>query len=119
MKSIKKKLTRIFQDENDLVSYIENELYYYRDRLFNDYHELEDGAFKFFREQFESDKDFQDYLNKFGGDINIEKIGSVTYDIETDFVFITKVEAVYYEAYIDSGVSAESYFYGYIFKDGI
>jgi hypothetical protein len=97
-------------NKNELISQIEANNYYYRDNNFDDYATLEKSTNEFFKSITADYDDVDEYYVKFGG-VSIERVGvEKFYNEEGNTTFTVN----FYEGWIDSGVPAEDYFYGYI-----
>lgn len=84
----------------DVVELVNANNYYYKDNEFNDYFELKEAA----EEHFKS-------FDLPSGEVHLDKVKTEKYFVEE---VNTTVTVEFYEAYIDSGVSKEDYFYGFI-----
>lgn len=96
-----------------LQAKIEIENHYYRDGFYESYSDLENGAKSFFEDVTSDYENKEAYYNSFGG-VHIRRVKSESYfNEETNLVETVE----FYEGYIDSGVSADSYFYGFIITE--
>ena len=95
------KTLNTIQDLKDLVN---NNNYYYKNNEFSDPFYLIESA----------DEYFKSFAN---GDSNYSTEGFFIDKVKTEKYLIEEVNATvtvdFYEAYIDSGVNAEDYFYGF------
>lgn len=105
------------KNESELINKVEADNYYYRGQNFDNYFELKEYAEKFFNEITEDYEDREGYYSMFGlkaGECHLEKTRTESYfNEETNCVNTVH----FYEAYIDSGVPADSYFYGFYITD--
>lgn len=101
------------KNTTELIDLINSENYYYNGNDYENYNDLEEAANNFFNEITEDSDDKEKYYSDFGlkvGECFVREVKSETYYNEESNCTNT---VKYYEAYIDSGVDAESYFYGY------
>ena len=97
----------------ELQQLIEQEDFYYRGKRFESHSEIENAANEFFNENTAEYEDREKYYNSFGLDVGecfTSEVKVESYD-GNDLNCLYKVH--FYECYIDSGSSAEDYFYGY------
>ncbi len=102
-----------FNTLEELVEFIGNENYYYNGNNFETYSELEEDANKYFNDTTEDYEDREKYYTEFGlkvGECHLECKKKEKYYIEESN---TTATVHFYEAYIDSGVPEENYFYGF------
>lgn len=102
-----------FNTVEELVKFIGNENYYYNGNNFETYSELEENANEYFNSITEDYEDREDYYSEFGlkvGECHTKAVKPKKYYIEENN---TTATVNFYEGYIDSGVPAEDYFYGF------
>ena len=89
----------------DVIELVNANNYYYRDNEFKDLLYLMESAEEYFKSFANEDSNF-----------NAEEV--IIDKVKTEKYFVDEVNATvtvdFYEAYTDSGVSAEDYFYGFI-----
>lgn len=101
-------------NEIELVSQINSNNYYFNGNNFENYSSLKNAAENFFKSILEDyDGDVEEYYQRFGG-LHIEKVRVEKFFNEEGNTTLT---VDFYEGYIDSGVPAEDYFYGYIISE--
>lgn len=102
-----------FNTLEELVEFIGDENYYYNGNDFNTLEELKENANKYFNSVTEDYEDRDDYYSQFGvkvGECHIKPVKTEKYYIQENN---TTATVHFYEGYIDSGVPAEDYFYGF------
>lgn len=100
-------------NESELISQIEANNYYYKGNNFENYSSLENAAMEYFKSITADYDDVDGYYKKFGG-VHVEKVRNEMYYNEGGNTTLT---VHFYEAYIDSGVPAEDYFYGFFITE--
>lgn len=100
-------------NESKLISQIEANNYYYRGNSFENYSALENAANEYFKSVTADYDDVDGYYEKFVG-VSIEKVRVENFYNEEGNTTLT---VHFYEGWIDSGVPAEGYFYGYFIAE--
>ena len=99
---------------NELRELINSNNHYFRNREFKNYFEFLSKAKQHFLSVTVDCDDQQAYFEMFGLDLGEVYVD----DHRVEKYFVDEVNATvsvrYYEAYIDSGVNKENYFYGYL-----
>lgn len=112
----KQNVMKKVQSMNELIDSIKSNNHCY-DRHFDTYFELLDDCKNFFKENTQDLENQQEYYEQFGldfGDCFIDKVKTESYFNEEE----NCVNTVHFmEGYIDSGVPAESYYYGFYITD--
>ena len=106
-----------FNTLDEIEVYIKNEgNYHYRDSYFGEYMEFETAARNFFDEITADYENREEYYKEFGlkpGECFIRRTKEEKYYVhEINNVVVVK----YYEAYVDSGVPASDYYYGWTYN---
>lgn len=105
------------KNELELIAKIESDNYYYRGQNFSNRAELEENAKQFFNDTTAEYEDRASYYSKFGlqvGECFLDNVKNESFFNEESNCVMT---VHFIEGCIDSGVPADSYFYGFYITD--